>query len=102
MKSAFLILTTVLAAGAALAPLASAGAGDAGRDITINAIGADNTASFQTGVASGAEISGITVINGEVWIDGQKVPRGAKKFTAKSGKTYLIESGPNGVVVRDE
>ncbi len=102
MKSKTVFLTTVLAVGAANVSLESALAGDSGRDVTINVIGEDNTASFQTGIASGAEISGITIINGEVWIDGQKVPRGAKSFTAKSGKSYLIESGPNGVVVRDK
>jgi len=41
-----------------------------------------------------AQIEGITVINGEVTIDGVKIPRGTKKYrSAKSGKTYVIEWG---------
>ena len=40
------------------------------------------------------EIEGITIINGEVSIDGVKIPRGTRKYRSpKSGKSYLIEWG---------
>lgn len=51
-----------------------------------------------------AQIEGIVIINGEVSIDGVKVPHGVKKFrSAKSGKTYLIEWGrDNNVSVAEQ
>lgn len=54
-----------------------------------------NEVSNESGVIEeGAEIEGITIINGEVSIDGVKVPRGVKKYRSpKSGKTYRIEWG---------
>ena len=55
-------------------------------------------------IAEDAQIEGITVINGEVSIDGVKVPHGQKKYrSAKSGKTYLIEWGSdNNVSVAEQ
>ncbi|MFN3076350.1 MAG: hypothetical protein ABT940_05635 [Alphaproteobacteria bacterium] len=61
-----------------------------------------NSASFNTGIAPGASIQGVSVINGEVSIDGEKVPPGTKRFTSRSGKKYVIDRGNGGVVVRDE
>ena len=50
-------------------------------------------------IAPDAEIIGITVINGEVFIDGAKVPKGVKQYTSKtSGKSYRIDWGHNGNV----
>ena len=41
-----------------------------------------------------ADIEGIVIINGEVNIDGVKVPRGVKKFhSPKTGKNYRIDWG---------
>lgn len=41
-----------------------------------------------------AQIEGITVINGNVSIDGVKVPRGVRKFhSEKTGKNYRIDWG---------
>ncbi len=48
-------------------------------------------AGFESGIAAGAQVTGVTVLNGEVWIDGEKVPPEATRFTGRSGKTYRIE-----------
>lgn len=51
------------------------------------------------GVASGVEMEGVAVINGEVFVDGAKAPKGKTQYTSKkSGKTYLINWGKNGNV----
>lgn len=50
-------------------------------------------------IASDVQIEGVTVINGEVFIDGEQVPKGRTSFTAKrSGKSYRIQWGKNGNV----
>lgn len=49
------------------------------------------------------QMDGIAVINGEVFIDGEKVPKGKSPYTAKkSGKTYLIKWGKDGNVAVQE
>lgn len=51
------------------------------------------------GVASDVEMDGVAVINGEVFVDGAKVPKGKTHYTSKkSGKSYLINWGKNGNV----
>lgn len=51
------------------------------------------------GVASDVEMEGVAVINGDVFIDGNRVPKGKTLYTSKkSGKTYRIEWGKNGNV----
>jgi len=49
------------------------------------------------------EMEGVAVINGEVFIDGTKVPKGKTVHTSKkSGKTYLIQWGRDGSVAVKE
>lgn len=65
-----------------------------------------NEVSNVAGVIDGSsvEIEGIVIINGEVSIDGVKIPRGTKKYrSVKSGKKYLIEWGrDNNVSVSEQ
>lgn len=50
-------------------------------------------------IGADVEMTGVTVINGEVYIDGEKVPAGKRSFTSKkTGKNYAIEWGKNGNV----
>jgi len=50
-------------------------------------------------VASDVEMEGVAVINGDVFIDGNRVPKGKTLYTSKkSGKTYRIDWGKNGNV----
>ena len=45
------------------------------------------------------QIEGVAVINGEVFIDGARVPKGKTSFTAKkTGKSYRIQWGKDGNV----
>lgn len=38
------------------------------------------------------DVQGITIINGQLWIDNDEVPRGKKTHTSsKTGKSYKIE-----------
>ena len=61
---------------------------------------ARNVAGF---IEEDAQIEGITIINGEVSIDGVKIPHGQKKYrSAKSGKTYRIEWGSDNNVSVEE
>jgi len=49
------------------------------------------------------EMEGVAVINGEVFIDGEKIPKGKTSYTSKkSGKSYLIKWGKNGNVAVQE
>ncbi len=63
------------------------------------------TASNSAGsIDSDVEMEGVAVINGTVYIDGERIPKGKRSHTArKSGKTYLIEWGRDGnVSVREK
>ncbi|MCX7178086.1 MAG: hypothetical protein NTX56_04685 [Proteobacteria bacterium] len=50
-------------------------------------------------IGSDVQIEGIAVINGEVFIDGEQVPRGKVSYTSKkTGKSYRIQWGKDGNV----
>jgi hypothetical protein len=56
-----------------------------------------------TGIAEDAEIEGVTVINGKVFIDGVPVRPGVSRVTSKkTRKNYLIKTDKNGNVSVDE
>lgn len=43
-------------------------------------------------IAPGANIEGVTIINGKLWIDGKEIPPGVKSYKSpKTGKLYRIE-----------
>ena len=65
-----------------------------GQNVSVQTDG-KNTAVVNSGsVASDVEMEGITVINGEVWIDGKKIPKGKTSYTSrKTGKSYRIQWG---------
>jgi len=50
-------------------------------------------------VGSDVEMIGTAIINGVVYIDGEKLPSSTSVFTSKkTGKTYLVKRGKNGNV----
>jgi len=50
-------------------------------------------------VGADVEMTGVAIINGNVFIDGEKLPRGKRTFTSKkTGKKYAIEWGKDGNV----
>lgn len=50
-------------------------------------------------IGSDVEMEGVAVINGQVFIDGVKVPKGKTSYTSKkTGKSYQIHWGKNGNV----
>lgn len=62
--------------------------------------GASNSVSVQSGVVeSDVQIDGVAVINDDVFVDGEKVPREKASYTSKkTGKTYLIRRSKGGNV----
>jgi hypothetical protein len=60
----------------------------------------NDSVSIETGVVhSDVQMIGTAVINGVVYIDGEKIPSNITTFTSrKSGNSYLIKRGKNGNV----
>lgn len=63
-------------------------------------VGSGSTASNSSGsIDTDVEMEGVAVINDDVFIDGEKVPRGKTRYTSKkTGKSYRIQWGKNGNV----
>lgn len=62
-------------------------------------IGKSNAANTAGSIEGDVEMEGVAVINGEVFIDGEKVPKGKSSFVAKkSGKKYRILRDKDGNV----
>lgn len=54
-------------------------------------------------IGSDVEMEGIAVINGQVFVDGVKVPKGTTSYRSKkTGKVYQIRWGKNGNVEVNE
>ncbi len=65
--------------------------------------GNNDVGTSSNSVAPDVEMEGVAVINGEVFIDGKKVPKGKTLYTSKkSGKTYRITWGKDGNVSVEE
>lgn len=78
----------------------------AGEDVRVGSgsqvsVGPGNKAQSSVGeIAPGANIEGVTIINGKLWIDGKEVPPGVKRYKSpKTGKLYNIERRGNNVSV---
>ncbi|HLA36183.1 MAG TPA: hypothetical protein VJ001_15070, partial [Rhodocyclaceae bacterium] len=71
-----------------------------GSSVSVDADDSVAGAANESGIiGSDVEIDGVAVINGEVFIDGEKVQRGKTSYTSKkSGKSYRIQWGKNGNV----
>jgi hypothetical protein len=69
-----------------------------GKDGVNVSMGSGNDTGNTAGsIDADADIEGVTVINDEVWIDGDKVPKGKTRHTGKkSGIKYKISWGKNG------
>lgn len=63
-----------------------------------------NVASSSSGVIEGdAQIQGVTIINDQVWIDGERVPASATRYRTRSGRDYRILRSPTGdIEVREQ
>ena len=57
-----------------------------------------NSAGVESGtIGPDVQVDGITIINGNLFIDGEKVPHGKTSYTSKmSKKNYRIQWGKNG------
>lgn len=54
-------------------------------------------------VGADVEMEGVAVINGDVYVDGQKIPRGVTSYKSKkTGRTYRIQWGKGDSVSVEE
>lgn len=62
--------------------------------------GTDPEVNAKTGrIGPDVQMEGVAVINGDVFIDGEKIPKGKSAYTSKkTKKTYLIHWGKDGNV----
>jgi hypothetical protein len=72
-----------------------------GGDVSV---GTGNQARSTTGqIEPGANIEGVTIINGKLWIDGKEIPPGVKRYKSpKTGTVYKIERNGKNVSVTSE
>lgn len=89
----------VLAAGVASAQV-SVDVSGYGVKVQTGSAGGSNSVNVESGmVAPDVQMQGVAVINDEVFIDGDKVPRNKTSYTSrKTGKTYLIRRSKGGNV----
>lgn len=112
------LLASILALTLAQAATAQVKINSSGQNIQI---GSDGSVSIQTADAHMAvgqdrqanhsinssgqidadvNISGVTIINGKLWIDGDEVPSGVKEYTSpKTGKRYKIDRKGQNIAV---
>ena len=77
-----------------------------GSNVQVNSgsqvsVGGGNKVASSVGeIAPGANIEGVTVINGKLWIDGKEIPAGVRQYKSpKTGKTYKIDRNGRNVAV---
>lgn len=70
---------------------------------TVN-VGRGNTVKNTAGsIDADVEMEGVAIINDDVFIDGEKIPRGKSRYTSKkTGKSYRIQWGKNGNVTVEQ
>ena len=51
---------------------------------------------------AGTAAQGVSIVNGDVFIDGEPVPSDVTEFTGRSGQTYIIERRGSSVSVRSK
>lgn len=80
--------------------------GGAGQDLRTTpggqvSLGSGNRVQSSVGeISPDANIEGVTIINGKLWIDGKEIPPGVKRHqSAKTGKIYRIERNGNNISV---
>ena len=97
-----LVFSALIAVGAAAA--ADTQRSVDARDINIVSEGQGNDVSVNIGGIDGAEIEGVSIINGSVFIDGRQVPDSATRYRSRSrsGVVYLIRRSATGVEIVDE
>ncbi|MDP1605859.1 MAG: hypothetical protein Q8L93_04320 [Rhodocyclaceae bacterium] len=99
------LLVSLLFAGQAYAqvsvdvPGVSVRTGKSDGNVAVS-VGQGATAVNTSGViGAGVEMEGVAVVNGDVFIDGEKIQRGKTRHTAKkTGITYRIQWGKDGNV----
>lgn len=101
MKRMILLLAVFMLAGAGVA-FAQVRVDTDAYGVRVNQGGAVEINALpgsQSVIGTDVQIAGITVINGNLFIDGEKVPRGRTSYTSKkTGKSYKVDWGRDGNV----
>lgn len=78
----------------------------AGSDVRVGSgsqvsVGGGNQISSSAGeITPGANIEGVTIVNGKLWIDGKEIPPGVKNYKSpKTGMTYKIDRNGKNISV---
>ncbi|MCX7170259.1 MAG: hypothetical protein NTY41_08205 [Proteobacteria bacterium] len=90
----------IVSLGLLLSPASAQVAVDVSRHGVKVQTGNGNSAKIASGeVAPDVQMEGVAIINDEVFIDGERVPKGKTSYTAKkTGKSYRIQWGKDGNV----
>ena len=72
------------------------------KDISTISTGGNTTSVTVGGIEGDANIQGVTVINGKVWIDGKEIPPNVTRYKSKSGTVYRIARKGGAVSVTSE
>lgn len=98
-----LLFATAAIAGPAVAqvnvniPGISVNVGNGEKDVSVSMGGKNKVGNVAGSIDPGADIEGVTIINGELSIDGEKVPKGKTRHIGrKSGTKYVIKWGRDG------
>lgn len=68
-------------------------------NVSVSVGGKNNVGNTAGSIDEDVEMTGVAIINGNVTIDGEKLPKGTTRHTGKkSGITYLIKWGKDGNV----
>lgn len=96
MKNCVVLIFLSMLSGASLAQVS---VDISGHGVRVQQGGSGVSVNSGGSVANDVQMDGVAVINGEVFVDGDKVPKGKTLYTSKkSGKTYRITWGKDGNV----
>ncbi|OGQ88202.1 MAG: hypothetical protein A2512_02560 [Deltaproteobacteria bacterium RIFOXYD12_FULL_56_24] len=101
MKRMVLLLAVVMLAGTAVT-FAQVQVETGAYRVRVNPGGAVEVNALpgsQPAIGKDVQVAGVTVINGNLFIDGEKVPKGRTSYTSKkTGKSYKVDWGRDGNV----
>lgn len=104
MKNLLSFFPFVIFAGGLANAQVSVGVSDAEIKVqTGNANGSSVVVNSAGTIDADVQMEGVAIINGEVFVDGEKIPKGKTAYTSKkTGKSYTIKWGRNGNVAVQE
>jgi hypothetical protein len=84
----------------ALLPAAATAEAVSSRSSSSMSSGSGPRVSVETSGKGQAFADGVSIVGGEITIEGARVPHDARRFTARSGRVYAIERSGGRISVR--